>query len=106
MKHAASANLEMTIVLPLAVIAKQLIRIEADLRLLNTKALMFVPEADNEHPAERVEATLANISETLDSIKSLVSGIEDHIYPRSIAASAARSPPDAVYRKPYPEQDD
>jgi hypothetical protein len=106
MKQAASANLEMTMVLPLGVIANQLVRIEADLRLLNLKALILAPEPGNECPAERVEATLANINETLDSIRSLVTGIEGHIQPRSTAVSATRSSPDAVYRKPYPEQDD
>jgi hypothetical protein len=105
MKQAASLNLEMTIVLPLGVIANQLIRVDADLRLLNMKALILVPQTDNEHAVERVEATLANINETIDSIKSFVSGIEDHIHPRSTAASAPRSSPD-VYRKPYPELDD
>jgi len=37
----SAANLEMAIVLPLAVVAHQLMRIEADLRLLNMKALDF-----------------------------------------------------------------
>jgi hypothetical protein len=106
MKQAASANLEMTVVLPLGVIANQLIRIEADLRLLNMKALVLAPEPDREHPAERVEATLEIINEALDSIRSLVSGIEDHVHSGSTAVSASRSSSDAVYRKPRPEQDD
>jgi len=89
MKQAATANLEMTMVLPLGVIANQLIRIEADLRLLNMKALILAPEPDNEQPAERVEATLEIINEALDSIRSLVSGIEGHFH-----------------RRPHPGQDD
>jgi hypothetical protein len=104
MKQAASANLEMTVVLPLGVIANQLIRIEADLRLLNMKTLVLAP--DNEHPAGRVEATLEIINEALDSIRSLVSGIENHMHSGSTPVSASRSPADAVYRKPQPEQDD
>jgi hypothetical protein len=106
MKQAASANLEMTIVLPLGVIANQLIRIEADLRLLNIKALILAPGPDCQHPTERVEATLEIINEALSSIRSLVSGFEDHIHSGPTAASATRSSPNAVYRKPYPEQDD
>jgi hypothetical protein len=106
MKQAASANLEMTIVLPLGVIANQLIRIEADLRLLNMKALILAAEADNEHPAGRVEAALANINQTLDSIRGLVTGVEGHIQPGSTVVNTTRSSPDAVYQKPHPEQDD
>jgi hypothetical protein len=107
MKQAASANLEMTVVLPLGVIANQLIRIEADLRLLNMKALILAQEADKQHPAGRVEATLEIINEALDSIRSLVSGIEGHIHGGApTAVSATRSSPEAVYRKPHPEQDD
>ena len=106
MKQAASANLEMTIVLPLGVIANQLIRIEADLRLLNMKARVLAPKADDEHFAERAEAALDNINQALESIRNLVSGIEDHMHCGSTAVSASRSSPDAVYRKPHPEQDD
>jgi hypothetical protein len=106
MKQAASANLEMTIVLPLGVIANQLIRVEADLRLLNMKALILAPEPDSERPPKRVAAALETINEALDSIRSLVSGIEGHIHPRSTAMSTTGSSPDAVYRKAHPEQDD
>jgi hypothetical protein len=106
MKQAASANLEMTIVLPLGVVANQLIKIEADLRLLNVKALSLVPDAQNEYPVERVAVTLAIINEALDSIKSFISDIEGNVHARSTTVSVARSSPDAVYRKPYPELDD
>jgi hypothetical protein len=106
MNQAASANLEMTIVLPLRVIANQLMRIETDLRLLNMKALTLAPGPDYEHPAERVEATLVIINEALGSIRNLVSGIEDHVHSEPTTASATRSSPDAVYRKQNPEQDD
>jgi hypothetical protein len=106
MKQAATANLEMTIVLPLGVIANQLIRIEADLRLLNMKALVLAPGPDSERPTERVGVTLGIINESLGSIRSLVSGIEDHIHSGPPNVGATRSSPDAVYRKAYPERDD
>jgi hypothetical protein len=128
MREASSANLEMAIILPLGVVANQLMRIEADLRLLNMKALDFAKERENEHVAGRIEATLENINGTLESIRDLVSDIEGCIQPRSTYATDTvtmkhisqvdsqgpmddtRSSSDVVYshanRKPHPDRDD
>ena len=103
MKQATSENLEMTIALPLGVVANQLIRIEADLRLLNMKVLDSRRNADNQGLAGRIEARLENINEALDSIRNLVSDMEGCIRP---TPDDTRSSRDAAYRKPYPERDD
>jgi len=128
MTEVSSANLEMAIILPLGVVANQLMKIEADLRLLNMKALDFARVRENEHLTGRIEARLENIIETLESIRDLVSDIEGCIQPSSTNVTDAlgmkhvsqvgsqrpmdetRSSPDVVYshanREPYPDRDD
>ena len=128
MTEASSANLEMAIILPLGAVANRLMKIEADLRLLNMKALDFARGRENEHLTGRIEAGLENIIETLESIRELVSDIEGCIQPTSTNATGAlsmkhisqadsqrpmdetRSSSDVVYshanRKPHPDRDD
>jgi hypothetical protein len=93
MTEASAANLEMAIVLPLGVVAHQLMKIEADLRLLNMKALEFAKERENGRHTRLISDSLENINEALDAIKRLVSDIEADIQPRS-------------KRKSYSERDD
>jgi len=129
MTEAPCANLEMAIVLPLGVVANQLMRIEADLRLLNMKALSFAKRRDDIRLAGQLEARLDNINAALDSIRVLVSDIEADIQPRSTGAARtsakryalqvrtssalddAQSAPDAVHEKfsnrnPQADRDD
>ena len=94
MTEISATNLEMAIVLPLGVVAHQLIKIEADLRLLNMKALELAKERENGRHTRLIEATLENINEALDAIKGLVSDIETDIQPKS------------MNRKTYLERDD
>jgi hypothetical protein len=108
----------MAIVLPLGVVARQLWRIEADLRRLNMKSLDFGKQQEDAL-AGRIEAGLDSINEALDSIRDLVSGIEDRIGRSpgdgADASTQEREPetgsfPDALYvranRKPHPDRDD
>jgi hypothetical protein len=83
MTEASSANLEMAIILPLGVVANQLMRIETHLRLLNMKALNFAKERENGRLSGLIEARLEHINEALDSIRNLVADIEADIQPRS-----------------------
>jgi hypothetical protein len=130
MTKASSANLEMAIILPLAVVANQLMKIEADLRLLNMKALDFVSEDGGGRHTGLIEARLENIHEALDSIRGLVSDIEADIHPWSADVTHTStkdytsrvgthlamendslSTPDLVHskhsdRKAYPDRDD
>ncbi|MGC1389020.1 MAG: hypothetical protein WA807_13500 [Steroidobacteraceae bacterium] len=99
MTQASSANLELAIVLPLGVVANQLMRIEAQLRLLNMKTLDFAKECSNAAVAAPIAANLEQIHEALDSIRSLVADIEADVRPKS--AGAARDP-----RKSHSDRDD
>ncbi len=109
MTEASSANLEMSINLPLGVMANQLLRIEADLRLLNMTALRCAREREN-RPTGGIEARLDNINATLESIRDLVSDIEDCLQPTPANVGEAQSnkgaSPGDSYRKPQAERDD
>ena len=83
MTKESSANLEMAIILPLGVVANQLLKIDADLRLLNMKASDFVSEDGGGRHTALIEAKLENINEALDSIRRLVSDMETDIHPWS-----------------------
>jgi hypothetical protein len=84
----------MAMVLPLGVVAHQLMKIEADLRLLNMKALDFATERQNAPHTGLVESRLEKINEALDSIRALV------------AAIAADLHPEQSKRKPRADRDD
>jgi hypothetical protein len=83
MIKASSTNIEMSVILPLGVVANQLMKIEADLRLLNMKALDFARERENGRHTALIQARLDTIHEALDSIRGLVSNIEADIHPWS-----------------------
>jgi len=82
----STSDLELAIVLPLGVLAQQLMRVEAQLRLVNMKALDLSAESDYQGSAAIIRAKLEHISEALDSIRALVADISR--------------------RKPQPERDD
>jgi uncharacterized protein YicC (UPF0701 family) len=92
MTEASSANLEMAIVLPLGVVANQLMRIEAELRHLNMKALTVARERENGRLTGLIATRLDNINEVLDSIRGLVSDIEADIHPKSVNVNSTRKP--------------
>jgi hypothetical protein len=98
MSEASCANLEMAIALPLGVAANQLMKIEANLRLLNLRAGDFAKERDNGRVAGSIKGNLDNINELLDSIRCIVSNIE-----ADIQGSAAD---EVAVRKARPEQED
>ncbi len=75
MTKASSAELELAIVLPLGALAQQLMRVEAQLRLVNMKALDLATESEYKGSAALINAKLEHISEALDSIRSLVTDI-------------------------------
>ena len=81
MKEGSSGNLEMSIVLPLGVVGHQLMRIEADLRLLKLKASDFAREREIAPHTRLIEARLEQINEALDSIRILVSDIAADLHP-------------------------
>ena len=89
MTEASPVDLELTIVLPLGVVANQLMRIESDLRFLNMKAIVCTKERENGGLAAQIAARLEKINEALDLIRGLTRDMEDH-----------------AARKPYPARDD
>jgi hypothetical protein len=98
MSEGFPANLDMTIALPLGVVANQLVKIEANLRLLDEKVEDFAKQRDNGRLAGLLEGKLDDINELLDSIRCIVSNIQ-----ADIQAGAADK---TAVRKPRPEQDD
>jgi hypothetical protein len=80
--EASTENLELSVLLPLGAVANQLMRIEADLRFLNMKALAYAKEGENAGPARQIAARLDKINEALDRVRGLVSDIEADVQPR------------------------
>ena len=87
----SSTDWELTIDLPLGVVASQLLRIEEQLRLLNMKAADLVKERDSARNGA-ISVRLEHINKALDSIRTLMVDIETDI--------------DSTRRKSYPERDD
>jgi len=107
----SSANLQLAIVLPLGVVANQLVRMEADLRFLNMKALNYAEERDSGALGAQVAGTLEQINESLDLIRGLVSDMEADTQPKSARRASAYAGDAASARhpasgKPLPERDD
>jgi hypothetical protein len=89
MTERSAANLEMAIILPLGVVANQLMRMEADLRLLNMKAMHLVQQRGDGGDTRLIAARLDQISEVLDSIRVIVRDMEADIQPRPTRKPAA-----------------
>ncbi|MEP6549289.1 MAG: hypothetical protein ABJD53_17655 [Gammaproteobacteria bacterium] len=105
MTESSAANLELALVLPLGVVANQLLRIEADLRFLNMKALLIAKERERGTVGAQISVRLEQINEALDLIRRLTSDIETDMLPKSATVAAASSK-DQTSRKPLPERDD
>jgi hypothetical protein len=96
----------MAIALPLGVVANQLMRIESELRLLNMKALDLGRERGDERITGLIEKRLENINEALDSIRALVSDIEEDIQPRAGGAAGAPAKQKTSRGAAYTDRDD
>ncbi len=90
MTETSRAQLDMTIVLPLGVVASQLLRIEAQLRVLNMKALNLESERDNSSLAGPVGVRLEQISDALDALRTLVAEMQADMQPRNRKRHFAR----------------
>jgi hypothetical protein len=91
MSDPSPANFELSIVLPLGVIANQLLKLEADLRFLNAKTSTYASERPDGAMAGQVTARLERINEALEVIRSLVADIETDIQPRSADARSLKA---------------
>ena len=76
MPEPSPANLQLAIVLPLGVVANQLMRIEADLRFLNMKAFGYAKRSDNGDIGSHITARLDQINASLDLIRGVICDIE------------------------------
>jgi hypothetical protein len=100
MNEPSSANLELSIALPLGVVANQLTKVEADLRFLSMKASGFARERENGELAAKVLSGLERINEALDLIRGLVADMEAHVQPRPAGTRERAS------RRPSADRDD
>jgi hypothetical protein len=85
------ANFELSFVLPLGVIANQLLKVEADLRFLNAKTSIYANEGPRGALAGQVASQLEKINERLEVIRGLVSDIETDIHPRPANAKSLKA---------------
>ena len=104
MSKESSTDWEIAIDLPLGVVASQLLRVEEQLRQLNTRAGELLQERDGGRRNGAVSVRLESINRALDSIGGFIADLEAEI-------AANRRSSEAVYsqapgRKPCPEQDD
>jgi hypothetical protein len=105
MTEKSSAHVELTIALPLDVVANKLWRIEKELRSLNMKVLNFEQERDSGDLNGLIGVRLARIHETLDSIRACLSHLDADIQPtRYVTESSVDD--SSEYRKPRPDRDD
>jgi hypothetical protein len=81
MTEASSANVELAIVLPLGVVANQLLRIEADLRSLHMKAWAYAKEREHGGLDPTIEMRLDEINEALDLIRGLTKDMAADLRP-------------------------
>lgn len=78
MTEPSAESVELTIALPLGVLANQLTRIESDLRFLSMKTSRF-DERDSGQLAAKVAGGLEGINEALDRIRDLVAAMQSNI---------------------------
>ena len=91
MNESAPANFELSIVLPLGVVANQLLKIETDLRFLSAKTSIYARERPGGAGAGQVAAQLERINEALEVIRGLVSDIETEFQPKSANARSLKA---------------
>ena len=88
MSNSSAANVELALALPLGVAANQLLKVEADLRLLSAKAALYAQDRGAAGLVSQVAARLEQISETLEAIRSLIAEMETDLQPKSAGAAS------------------
>jgi hypothetical protein len=90
MSATSPANFELSIVLPLGVIANQLMKVEADLRFLNARTSGGAGELLGSAVGAQVAARLEKIHEALEAIRALLADIETDIQPPAAGTKALK----------------
>jgi hypothetical protein len=85
------ANAELSIVLPLGVVANQLSKVEGDLRFIVVKTSSHSGEHWARDKAGQVAAHLEKINETLELIRGLVQDLETEFQTGSAGPSKKRA---------------
>jgi hypothetical protein len=91
MSEASTANFELSLVLPLGVIANQLMKVEADLRFLNAKTSAYAGERLGSAVAVQLAAQLEKIHAALEAIRALVAEVETDIQPKPAGTKALKA---------------
>jgi len=90
MSDRSAANTELAIVLPLGVLANQLMKVESELRFLSAKTAVHDHDRDNQNVVAQVASRLEQLNETLESIRILIAVIEGDLQPKSTDAARRR----------------
>jgi hypothetical protein len=99
------AHVEMSLALPLDVIAGKLMKIEQELRSLNVKALNFETERERGDLNGLIGARLERIHDALDSIRAHLSHLQGDIQPARYTTDSSVEG-SSGHRKPRPDRDD
>jgi hypothetical protein len=91
MSESSPANFELSIVLPLGVVANQLMKVESDLRFLNARTSAYASARLTREMAGQVAARLEQINEALEVIRGLVVDFETEFQPKSARAGSGGS---------------
>jgi hypothetical protein len=102
---ASPVDWEMEMVMPLGVLANQLVKIEGDLRFLSMKAAEHSGEA-GARTTKSVGTRVELMYGVLESIHSLLAKVQADIDPRGTATRFTTGEPAVFSRKPSPELDD
>jgi hypothetical protein len=84
----SSANFELAVILPLGVVANQLMKVESELRFLNAKISRFGQERGN--AGREAAARLEKMSEALDAIRQLIADIQTDLQPRGAGVASRK----------------
>jgi hypothetical protein len=91
MSVTSPVNVELSIVLPLGVIANQLLKVEADLRFLNARTSGAAGERPGSAMTAQVAARLEKIHEALEAIRALLADIESDLQPKVAGSKAVKA---------------
>ena len=84
----SSASFELAVVLPLGVVANQLMKVESELRFLNARLSRYQQERGSARG--EAAARLEKISAAVDDIRQLIADIQVDIQPQA-SGSASRT---------------
>jgi hypothetical protein len=88
-KSDSTANFELAVVLPLGVVANQLMKVESELRFLSAKLSRYGQERGSARA--EVAARLEKMSEALDAIRHLIAEMQADVQPQASGSTRRRS---------------